>query len=140
LFLSEILLSQETYLFFIWDTIVSRHLLVFYLRYYCLKILSGFLSEIILSQDTYWFLIWDNTASRHLLVFYLRYYCLKTLTGFLSEIILSHFWDRPVPISSHVRFSYLALVQDKNITRVLAANAWCTVYVNCPPILHAFNF
>jgi hypothetical protein len=25
----------------------------------------------------------------------------------------SHFWDRPVPIFSDVRFSYLALVQDK---------------------------
>jgi hypothetical protein len=26
---------------------------------------------------------------------------------------LSHFWDRPVPIFSDARFSYLALVQDK---------------------------
>ena len=26
---------------------------------------------------------------------------------------ISHFWDRPVPIFSDVRFSYLALVQDK---------------------------
>ena len=47
-------------------------------------------------------------------------------------------FDRPVPIFSDVRFSYLALVQDKNITCVLPANACCTVYVNCPPILHAF--
>jgi hypothetical protein len=31
-----------------------------------------------------------------------------------------------------VRFSYLALVQDKKITCVLPANACCTVYVNCP--------
>jgi hypothetical protein len=46
---------------------------------------------------------------------------------------VSHFWDRPVPIFSNVRFSYLALVQDKKITCVLPANACCTVYVNCPP-------
>ena len=46
---------------------------------------------------------------------------------------LSHFWDRPVPTFSDVRFSYLALVQDKKITCVLPANACCTVYVNCPP-------
>jgi hypothetical protein len=26
---------------------------------------------------------------------------------------ISHFWDRPVPTFSDVRFSYLALVQDK---------------------------
>ena len=44
---------------------------------------------------------------------------------------ISHFWDRPVPIFSDVRFSYLALVQDKKITCVLPANACCTVYVNC---------
>jgi hypothetical protein len=31
-----------------------------------------------------------------------------------------------------VKFSYLALVQDKKITCVLPANACCTVYVNCP--------
>jgi hypothetical protein len=36
--------------------------------------------------------------------------------------------------------SYLALVQDKKITCVLPANACCAVYVNCPPILHAFPF
>jgi hypothetical protein len=53
---------------------------------------------------------------------------------------ISHFWDRPVPIFSHVRFSYLALVQDKKIACVLPANACCTVYVNCLPILHAFPF
>ena len=53
---------------------------------------------------------------------------------------ISHFWDRPVPIFSDVRFSYLALVQDKKITCVLPANACYTVYVNCPPILHAFPF
>ena len=39
-------------------------------------------------------------------------------------------WDRPVPIFSNVRFSYLALVQDKKIMCVLPANACCTVYVN----------
>ena len=49
--------------------------------------------------------------------------------------MISHFWDRPVPIFSDVRFPYLALVQDKKITCVLPANACCTVYVNCPPIL-----
>ena len=53
---------------------------------------------------------------------------------------ISHFWDRPVHTFSDVRFSYLALVQDKKITCVLPANACCTVYVNCPPILHAFPF
>jgi hypothetical protein len=47
--------------------------------------------------------------------------------------MFSHFWDRPVPIFSDVRFSYLALVQDKIITCVLPANACCIVYVNCPP-------
>ena len=31
----------------------------------------------------------------------------------LVNISISHFWDRPVPIFSDVRFSYLALVQDK---------------------------
>jgi hypothetical protein len=31
----------------------------------------------------------------------------------VSLILFSHFWDRPVPIFSDVRFSYLALVQDK---------------------------
>jgi hypothetical protein len=45
---------------------------------------------------------------------------------------ISHFWDRPAPIFSDVRFAYLALVQDKKITCVLPANACCTVYVNCP--------
>ena len=34
---------------------------------------------------------------------------------------------------SLVRISYLALVQDKQITCVLPANACCTVYVNCSP-------
>jgi hypothetical protein len=40
-----------------------------------------------------------------------------------TQIMFSHFSDRPVPIFSHVRFSYLALVQDKKITCVLPANA-----------------
>ena len=58
-----------------------------------------------------------------------------------DEICISHFWDRPVPIFSDVRFSYLALVQDKKITCVLPANACPSkFYVNCPPILHAFPF
>jgi hypothetical protein len=41
--------------------------------------------------------------------------------------VISHFWDRPVPNFSDVRFSYLALVQDKKIMCVLPANACCTV-------------
>ena len=52
---------------------------------------------------------------------------------------ISHFWDRPVPIFSDVRFSYLALVQDKKITCVLPANACCTVYVNCVLIWCQFS-
>jgi hypothetical protein len=52
----------------------------------------------------------------------------------------SHFWDRPVPIFSDVRFSYLALVQDKKIMCVLPANACCTVYVNCPPNSPCYSF
>ena len=59
---------------------------------------------------------------------------------FLLFSFLSHFWDRPVPIFSDVRFSYPALVQDKKITCVLTANACCTVSVNYPPIIHAFPF
>ena len=63
------------------------------------------------------------------------------LASLVSIMCISHFWDRPVPIFTDVRFSYLALVQDKKIMCVLLANAWCTVYVNCPsPILHAFPF
>ena len=53
---------------------------------------------------------------------------------------ISHFWDRPVPIFSDVRFSYLALVQDKKITCVLPANACCTVYVNSSPNSPCFSF
>ena len=56
------------------------------------------------------------------------------------ETPISHFRDRPVPIFSDARFSYLALVQDKKITCVLPPNTCCTVFVNCPPILHAFPF
>ena len=52
---------------------------------------------------------------------------------------ISHFWDRPVPIFSHVRLSYLALVQDKKITCILPANACCTLYVNCSPAWHSLN-
>ena len=37
------------------------------------------------------------------------------------ETPISHFRDRPVPIFSDARFSYLALVQDKKITCVLPA-------------------
>jgi hypothetical protein len=54
--------------------------------------------------------------------------------------IISHFWDRPVPIFSDVRFSYPALVQDKKITCVLPANACCTVYVNYPSNYPCFSF
>jgi hypothetical protein len=46
----------------------------------------------------------------------------------IRGIINSHFWDRPVPIFSDVRFSYLALKQDKKIMCVLPENACCTVY------------
>jgi hypothetical protein len=48
-----------------------------------------------------------------------NYYCTHMLctTGIIQKPInvtyFSHFWDRPVPIFSDVRFSYLALVQDK---------------------------
>jgi hypothetical protein len=38
-------------------------------------------------------------------------------------LIFSHFWDRPVPIFSDMRFSYIALVQDKKITCILPTNA-----------------
>jgi hypothetical protein len=43
------------------------------------------------------------------LTFYIenRVYCLY------SEIIISHFWDRPVPIFSHVRFSFLTFETDQ---------------------------
>ena len=40
---------------------------------------------------------------------------------------------------SDVRFSYLALVQDKKITCVLSANACCAVNVNCPPNSPCFS-
>jgi hypothetical protein len=75
-----------------------------------------------------------------------NYYCTHMLctTGIIQKPInvtyFSHFWDRPVPIFSDVRFSYLALVQDKKITCVLPANACCTVYVNCPPNSPCFSF
>jgi hypothetical protein len=61
----------------------------------------------------------------------------KYLYSFVIHI--SHFWDRPVPIISDVRFSYLALVQDKKIMCALPANACCTVYVNCPQALVSFK-
>ena len=51
----------------------------------------------------------------------------------------SHFWDRPVPIFSNVRFSNLALVQDKKITCVLPANACCTL-CQLPPPPHTPQF
>ena len=59
---------------------------------------------------------------------------------YVKKTAISHFWDRPVPIFSDLRFSYRVLVQDKKIMCVLPANACCTVYVNCPSILHAFPF
>ena len=60
----------------------------------------------------------------------------------VSMTVFSHFRDRPVPIFSDVVFSYLALVQDKNIKCVLQANTCCTVYVNCspPPNYSSFSF
>ena len=54
---------------------------------------------------------------------------------------ISHFWDRPVPIFSDVRFSYLALVQDKkNHVRFTGK---CMLHSLCqlpPRILLAFPF
>ena len=55
-----------------------------------------------------------------------------------ARIWISHFWDRPVPIFSDVRFSYLALVQDNKITCVLPANACWLLYSLCQ--LHTFPF
>jgi hypothetical protein len=52
----------------------------------------------------------------------------------------SHFWDRPVPIFTDVRFSYVALVQDKKVTCVLPANACCTVGCQLPPNSPCFSF
>jgi hypothetical protein len=43
-------------------------------------------------------------------------WCVKTN----EEDIFSQFWDRPVPIFSDVRFSYLALVQDKKKQKTFA--------------------
>ena len=44
--------------------------------------------------------------------------------------IFSHFWDRPVPIFSDARFSYLALVQDKTLRAFYRQMHAVTVYVN----------
>jgi hypothetical protein len=51
----------------------------------------------------------------------LKYFLIKTYNKSYNENLLTY--SRPVPIFSHVRFSYLALVQDKKITCVLPANA-----------------
>jgi hypothetical protein len=62
------------------------------------------------------------------------------LASLVSIMCISHFWDRPVPIFTDVRFSYLALVQDKKIMCVLLANACCIVYgithFNCIKVKH----
>ena len=45
------------------------------------------------------------------------------------KIKFSHFWDRPVPIFSDVRFSYFALVQDK--TNHVRFTGKCMLYSLC---------
>ena len=49
------------------------------------------------------------------------------------ETPISHFRDRPVPIFSDARFSYLALVQDKKITCVLPAKHAVQFISTAPP-------
>jgi hypothetical protein len=71
-------------------------------------------------------------------ILYMHIY--KTNPCMIRLINISHFSDKPVPIFSDVRFSYLALVQDKKSTCVLPINACCTVMSTAPPILHAFLF
>ena len=66
------------------------------------------------------FFYWHVKSSLH---FYLSRLC----------IIFFSLLRQTVPIFSDVRFSYLALVQDKKITCVISANACCIVYVNCRP-------
>jgi hypothetical protein len=44
-------------------------------------------------------------------------------------LLLAFIVPNSVPIFSDVKFSYLALLQDKNITCVLPANACCTVFL-----------
>ena len=67
----------------------------------------------------------ENTMCRFVIVC-LYLYCLWR-SSFLT------FETDQFPVFSDVRFSYLALVQDKKITCILPANACCTVYINCPP-------
>ena len=54
-------------------------------------------------------------------------------------MLISHFWDRQVPIFSDVRFSYLALVQDKkNHVRFTGK---CMLYSLCQlPVLDSISF
>jgi hypothetical protein len=52
----------------------------------------------------------------------------------------SHFWDRPVPIFSDVRFSYLALVQDKKSRAFYRQKHAVQFMSTAPLILHAFPF
>ena len=70
-------------------------------------------------------------------------------SGFWEEIKKKYFSHRILFLTfetdqflifSDVRFSYLALVQDKKIMCVLPANACCTVYVNCPLNSPCFSF
>ena len=57
---------------------------------------------------------------------------------------ISHFSDRPVPIFSDLRFSYLALVQDKKnhvrLTVKCLLYSLCQLHPPPPPILHDFPF
>ena len=57
------------------------------------------------------------------------------------ETPISHFRDRPVPIFSDARFSYLALVQDKKSRACYRQSMLYSLYQLPPiPILHAFPF
>jgi hypothetical protein len=63
----------------------------------------------------------------------------------VKRIFLSHFWDRPVPIFSDVRFSYLALVQDKKKSRAFyrqmhAVQFMSTFWWNCQIIFRCASF
>jgi len=58
-----------------------------------------------------------------------------------DKIIISQFWDRPVPIFSDVRFSYLALVQDKKKSRAFYRQMHAVQFMSTAPrIIHAFPF
>ena len=50
-----------------------------------------------------------------------------------KKISVSHFWDRPVPIFSDVRFSYLALVQDKKKSRAFYRQMHAVQFMSTAP-------